>query len=306
MTILKRFKGIDGKRKLTDQMLRQSIVQGDVGIAEGLCKAGKVLEIRKNQDLIVQGHSDSDIYFILSGSFDIFINGRRKARRSSGHHVGEMAMIDSSSSRSATVRSRGDSIVLKVDETSFTALANRFPIMWRLIARDLSFRLRQRSRFIKLPNLKPHVFIGCSSESLASGEMLRKYLSTSGFTITLWTDGIFQLSTSALQSLYRAAQTMDFAVLLLGPDDKLKVRDNFFSSPRDNLVFELGLFMGALSPARTIFVAPAMRHFKIPSDLDGITYVQVKLARNNKSIPETEVKKASKKIQTHISKLGVK
>ena len=36
----------------------------------------------------------------------------------------------------------------------------------------------------------------------------------------------------------------DFAVAIAHPDDRTKIRDEDWPTPRDNVVFELGFFMG--------------------------------------------------------------
>ena len=40
---------------------------------------------------------------------------------------------------------------------------------------------------------------------------------------------------------------------------------------RDNVLFELGLFMGKLTRYRTILVHPKVKDLKLPSDLQGLT-----------------------------------
>ena len=40
----------------------------------------------------------------------------------------------------------------------------------------------------------------------------------------------------------------DFAILVLTADDLVASRDVLSTAPRDNVLFELGLFMGGLGP----------------------------------------------------------
>jgi hypothetical protein len=84
-------------------------------------------------------------------------------------------------------------------------------------------------------------------------------------------NGVFTPGVSFLQSLLNALDRFDFAVLILTPDDLLEKRDASYSSPRDNIVFELGLFMGRLGVRRAFFVAEEDRNLTLPSDLDGIS-----------------------------------
>ncbi len=49
----------------------------------------------------------------------------------------------------------------------------------------------------------------------------------------------------------------DFAVLILSGDDQVQMRQQQFDVPRDNLIFELGLFIGVFGgPDRAIPFAP--------------------------------------------------
>jgi predicted nucleotide-binding protein len=57
----------------------------------------------------------------------------------------------------------------------------------------------------------------------------------------------------------------------MAPDDKVISRKIESGAPRDNAVFELGLFMGALSRNRTFLLTPKGVGVKIPSDLLGLT-----------------------------------
>jgi len=64
---------------------------------------------------------------------------------------------------------------------------------------------------------------------------------------------------------------VDFAVLVLAPDDLTISRGKRKACPRDNTIFELGLFMGALSRDRTYIISPKSLDLKIPTDLLGVT-----------------------------------
>lgn len=87
----------------------------------------------------------------------------------------------------------------------------------------------------------------------------------------LWRDGIFDLSDSTLGSLIDRARRFDFAVLVFTPDDAIYQGDAVQKAARDNVVFELGLFMGILGRERAFFVFNEDDRPKMPSDLLGVT-----------------------------------
>jgi predicted nucleotide-binding protein len=63
----------------------------------------------------------------------------------------------------------------------------------------------------------------------------------------------------------------DFAIVVVTPDDTTTMRGMSAPAPRDNLLFELGLFAGALGRARTFLVLPADSPPRLPTDLSGVT-----------------------------------
>jgi hypothetical protein len=69
----------------------------------------------------------------------------------------------------------------------------------------------------------------------------------------------------------RQAASFDFAILILTPDDAVTSRDAESFGPRDNVIFELGLFIGTLGRSRTFLLHQADSALKIPSDLAGVT-----------------------------------
>lgn len=88
---------------------------------------------------------------------------------------------------------------------------------------------------------------------------------------TIWSQGVFGLSKCTLESLTQAARDFDFAVLVLSPDDLKQKRGRLSTAPRDNVLFELGLFMGALGRSRTFIVHSRDTALDLPTNLAGAT-----------------------------------
>jgi CRP/FNR family cyclic AMP-dependent transcriptional regulator len=95
--------------------------------------------------------------------------------------------------------------------------------------------------------------------------------------VSVWTDGVFGASQTVVESLLKAVDRSDFAILVLTADDTVVSRDMERAAPRDNCVFELGLFMGALGRDRTFIVKPRGEDIKVPSDLLGVTALEYPL-----------------------------
>ena len=117
---------------------------------------------------------------------------------------------------------------------------------------------------------KVRVFIGSSTEGVDVADALETRLMSRGCDVTLWTEG-FDLSDTFMESLEEASELAEFAVMVLTPDDARTKRGADGQIPRDNVVFELGLFMGKLGRGRTF----AVRHPKaeLPTDLSGVSVV---------------------------------
>lgn len=117
---------------------------------------------------------------------------------------------------------------------------------------------------------KPKVFIGSSSEGLTIAESMQLGLEHQA-ECTIWSQGVFGLSAGTLDSLVSACKAYDYAILVLTPDDVTMKRGNENNTARDNVLFELGLFMGALGRDRTFMVHCRDEKLDLPSDLAGVT-----------------------------------
>ena len=121
----------------------------------------------------------------------------------------------------------------------------------------------------------PTLFIGSSSEGRAIATEIARQLRGAA-AVTVWDEGVFRLGESFLDSLRRALNLFDFALLVVSPDDVVTSRHKQQAAPRDNVVFELGLFIGNLGPRRSFYICSKQtgQTLKLPSDLAGISALQ--------------------------------
>src|SRR5579862_2812323 len=140
-SLLKSFQGSEGRVRLTGALISQPLIR-DHDLAAAVEPYLKLDEIFAGTNLIKQGASDTDLYLILSGGFSVAINGNIVALKKAGEHVGEMAVVDPLTPRSASVTATSDSVVARITEHDFSALADRYPRLWRRIALELASRLR--------------------------------------------------------------------------------------------------------------------------------------------------------------------
>ncbi len=118
--------------------------------------------------------------------------------------------------------------------------------------------------------MKPKVFVASSVEGLDIAYPLQVNLQYDA-DITVWSQGVFSLSVTPLDSITEALSSSDFGVFVFSPDDETKMRGNVSETVRDNVLFELGLFIGKLGKRRCFIVIPDNVDLHIPSDLVGVT-----------------------------------
>jgi predicted nucleotide-binding protein/fido (protein-threonine AMPylation protein) len=129
-------------------------------------------------------------------------------------------------------------------------------------------------------NVKPRIFVGSSVEGLSVAEALQVGLEYDA-EVTIWSQGVFGLSGDTLETLVKTTKAFDFAIFVLTPDDLVTKRGEKQRAARDNVIFELGLFMGSSGRHRTFFVHPRLADMALPSDLAGITAATYDSARSD-------------------------
>ena len=122
--------------------------------------------------------------------------------------------------------------------------------------------------------MKPLIFLGSSGKQTKLVAALTRGLSDVA-DVEPWTS-VFNPGVSTLDRLVELTHEVDFAAFVFGQDDwtsnPTDAGAGGQASPRDNVVFEAGLFGGALGMRRT-FILHA-KGAKLPTDLLGMTAVR--------------------------------
>ena len=109
-----------------------------------------------------------------------------------------------------------------------------------------------------------------STEALDIAREIQSNFVHDSFSVVIWTDGVFKASSYAIESLERAVDASDFAIVIAQPDDLTNIRGEARPVPRDNIIFELGFFIGCLGRKRTLLLEPRDKEVKLPTDLSGL------------------------------------
>jgi|SRR5436305_1519723 len=150
---------------------------------------------------------------------------------------------------------------------------------------------------------RPALFVGSSTEGLPIAQALQVLLDYS-CEVEVWSQGVFGLSQGGLESLVLALDRFDFAVLVLSADDLVRKRGETLAAPRDNVLFELGLFTGGLGRERTYMLYERSKPPELPTDLAGITAATFELHSSGNL--EAALGAAATRIQQQIQRLGLR
>ena len=276
--MIERFEGAVGRTALEDALSQQRLVLGNEALASRLADVSSLLDVAAGQVLITQGAQDTDVYFIITGRFQVQVHGREVASRGPTEHVGEMSALVATAARSATVLATEPSVVLKVSASDFKNAANDFPRVWQQITRQLVERLHQRNNLVRPAHQSARVFIICSVEALPIARAVENHFEHDKFFVKIWTEGVFRASRYPIESLEEQLDESDFAIAIAQPDDQITARGETQGTPRDHVIVELGLFVGRLGRMRSFLLEPRGDEVRLPSDLTGLTTIGYRLA----------------------------
>jgi len=150
---------------------------------------------------------------------------------------------------------------------------------------------------------KPRIFIGSSVEGRNVAYAIQQNLRHDA-EVTVWDQGVFEISLTTIESLSDALSDNDFGAFVFSSDDLIQIRDSTKNTVRDNVLFELGLFIGRLGRKRVFFVIPTDGDLHIPSDLLGVTPGKYESVRSDGNM-QAATGSVSNEIRQQIKRLGI-
>ncbi|MCG7984533.1 TIR domain-containing protein [Candidatus Thiodiazotropha endoloripes] len=150
---------------------------------------------------------------------------------------------------------------------------------------------------------KPRLFIASSGESLSIAEAVNVNLDHD-FEITIWKNGTFKLSSSLIDDLVEKSSTVDFALFIFAPDDITTIRSRKEHVVRDNVIFEMGLFIGAIGKSRSFILKPRDIEMHLPTDLLGVTPADYDASRSDGDLVSA-TNRACSLIKSEVERIGL-
>jgi predicted nucleotide-binding protein len=242
-------------------------------VARALASVGRVRTCHQGELLAKQGELDDRMFYVLAGGIEILINQHNYCCRGRNELVGEMAILDPGAGRSADMLAVNDrTVIVEVTAAEFRTIAADHPKVWECIAKEISCRLRERDKYFVEPNEVPVIFVASSSEGSDVRDGAVNFLKKPDRELRPWNQlGIFRPTRGTLEELHRHSHEVDFAIIVVTADDILETRGTVKLAPRDNVMIEFGLFMGALERDRAFLLVKGDKDLKLASDLHGIT-----------------------------------
>ena len=124
---------------------------------------------------------------------------------------------------------------------------------------------------------RPSIFIASTTEALPTARAVKSNFDNEA-DVDIWTENIFSINESFLSTLLNRSTFYDYAIVVLTPDDEAIIREKKYQIPRDNLLFEFGLFMGRIGSNRAFIIAE--ENVKILSDFEGIKISKYRIREN--------------------------
>lgn len=146
-----------------------------------------------------------------------------------------------------------------------------------------------------MTNLKPKIFIGSSTAGYPVAQKVKKYLAKVGDCF-LWKEpNMWEPNRSTFDNLLRMVAYFDFGIFVATADDVTYTNKKIVVEPRDNVILEMALFLGAMGRDKSFLLVES--GIKLPSDFDGI--YMPRFEKNNDQLIKNACSEYANKIDEH-------
>jgi len=119
-----------------------------------------------------------------------------------------------------------------------------------------------------MTDLKPKIFIGSSTAGYSIAEKVKNNLANVGDCF-LWKDpNVWEPNRSTFENLLKMVSFFDFGIFVATADDLTLTNDKIVIEPRDNVILEMSLFLGAMGRDKAFLLVE--NGIKLPTDFNGI------------------------------------
>jgi len=123
------------------------------------------------------------------------------------------------------------------------------------------------------------IFVGSSKEHVDYAKAVQINLHKQ-YEVMVWDQRPHVPLQHILDSLLEELDSAQFGIFILAPDDFLTIKGERKKTPRDNVIFELGLFIGRLGREFVFMLSPFdQKGLRLPTDLEGIPHLEYESKR---------------------------
>jgi predicted nucleotide-binding protein len=150
----------------------------------------------------------------------------------------------------------------------------------------------------------PKIFIGSSTDGLKYAKAIKSVIENEEITsyhVDLWVDVFGSDNSTNIEVLEKSIDQYKYSIFVFSPDDTIRMSNNDEEKkiPRDNCIFEYGLFMGKNGRPCTFFIVPTdWKGLRIISDTDGMNRFPYTDNENKDSAVRTSCDKIMEAIKT--------